>query len=666
MAASSDANAPGGEPLWEALTDILEAERREKQALREEVDALTRELQEARALQLATYERLKSAENDAARAAYPAEGAGNDGGPSGWARLDDDAFATPAPSAPTTAAPTPALGSAFGSVARAPRYATPLQVRYDRDNKLRATSTPGIGTLQPAGAPAPGRIKPKAVAFAVPEGAGEPPLSSSAKAFFASSPKRPISPGPAAMVETAAAVAAGVATPPPHSRPTGTQVVPASHRSAPKTPTAQSLVTNWRDRCLTAEYRLRSLEGHAAELECDMVTMSLMLEGRRAHEHDLRLVERMQAQSLRRGTWSQYAARKASLLVSALGRQIADVVKLHANREFRESAAYAKVPTKAWHGLQKELRQMQDAICATFDVKRKEISLAFALEHLEQCFKRHDADGDGRLSMEEVRRLVRDLASPAVLMRPVVVVKPASGLAFRDEDVMKEDLGGLKLGDFYKRRVMPEHRRTHRFRKHFAPLDVATLNTLSSGRLKAVYRTYCAFGTGRGHGAGQAGPAGRVEQMEGPGGGFMDKNNFAKLCRECKIASELPQAEADVLYASVSSRLLFDTASAKGSPTKGGGGGAAKGHAHHIPFGAFLHALLMVAEEAEAPLVGVVRGVIAHGAPEVHVRTPHPHPPHLQTPHRKEVWDTITGAPPKLPKPSASPPAKQGKDKDAD
>ena len=74
MAASSDANAPGGEPLWEALTDILEAERREKQALREEVDALTRELQEARALQLATYERLKSAENDAARAAYRPSG----------------------------------------------------------------------------------------------------------------------------------------------------------------------------------------------------------------------------------------------------------------------------------------------------------------------------------------------------------------------------------------------------------------------------------------------------------------------------------------------------------------------------------------------------------------------------------------------------------------
>ena len=56
--ASSDDD---GGPLWTALVEVLNSERSEKEKLKADVELLSKELEHARALHLATFQELKSA-----------------------------------------------------------------------------------------------------------------------------------------------------------------------------------------------------------------------------------------------------------------------------------------------------------------------------------------------------------------------------------------------------------------------------------------------------------------------------------------------------------------------------------------------------------------------------------------------------------------------------
>ena len=270
------------------------------------------------------------------------------------------------------------------------------------------------------------------------------------------------------------------------------------------------------------------------------------------------------------------------------------------------SAGHAPaVPKSVWSGLEQDVRGVADLVASTLVGARKKPAQAkggglgdYDVRDLEFFFSQHDLDGDGRLSMQEVKKLLADLArakDPAAVQRP----GGGGGFAFTF-DLGPNDLDISKLGAYYQELLAKLSKQRH-FSKKEVQMSVKKLNRLNASMLKQAYYNYCVFGMGHG--------SDRQQHT------VMEGQNFAKLCRECGIVSSLPKGEADIFFAAVSDL-----------------------YSKHMTLENFLHALLMVAEESRSKLEDVVSKVIGHVAPEMHVRTAHPFAPVLKTATRDAVW----------------------------
>lgn len=553
--ASSDDD---GGPLWTALVEVLNSERSEKEKLKADVELLSKELEHARALHLATFQELKSAETQLSEFVYPQHNT-------------DKVIRTPKQ----------VLDREFEGQGTRPSteikgIGTPGRIVYDKSLKLQSTGTPVIGTLTPTAKEA---ASTKKVRF---NGPGEtfesPERRNPSRSLVAS----------ASLISTASRLF-DFST--PNKASTSRDIV--THPSPTKTPSLELLEGKWKERCLTAEYKQKMLEQQVSDLEADVITMSLKLEDKLDLQDKL-LVKQFEIKQIDK--WQQYVLRKCLLMVRVLSRQVSEAMQVFAAKKDLDT----KQRIKGWQLVLRDIglvvKNINEAgikIKSNDGKAKSKYDFDLGEKEIEAIFERFDLDGDGLISLQEVKDLLESLKdsagrAPMKLPAPVSLTLPQEGAA------------GFKLGNFYKE-LMSKHKKIKHFgkRKH---INVAKLNKLNAQLLKAVYFTYCSFGMGHGEE--------RTHHSN-----IMDCNNFAKLCRECGIISEMPLAEADIFFAAVTEI-----------------------YSRNLKYEEFLHALLMVAEESSQELESIITQVIEHGVPEIHVRTKRPMPPILKTASRPEIW----------------------------
>ena len=554
-------------PLWSALVEILNSERSEKQRLKEDIDLLSAELERARQLHLATYQELQSAETTMSKMVYPDE-------PETLVRTPKQVLDRSTPASEPRSRATEGKRSTD-------------RVTYDKSLKLQATGTPVIGTLTPNQATTSAkkvRFQTTAAATMLFQSPGPERRNLSQTLSASASPS------------TAGKALDYYSSPTRHRR----QMVPREEGAVAggRTPSKDLIEAKWKERCLTAEYKQKALEQQVSDMETDMITMSLKLEDK-LDLQDRLLVKRFEIKNIEK--WQQYTLRKSLLLVRALSRQVGDAMAAFgstANKSEREQRV------KGWKMVLQDLEAVVLSINRA-GIKNKEGKGAagrrknfdFDLDDkaIESLFAMIDADGDGMISLSELKYFLEALRSdvdkrPLKLPAPVPLVQPQEG----------DSSTGMKLGDFFQE-LMEKHKKIKHFGKR-KEINVKRLNKLSAKLLKSVYFTYCSFGMGHG-------------EEHTHHSNIMDGNNFAKLCRECSIISDLPPAEADIFFAAVTEM-----------------------YSRNLTFEEFLHALLMVSEESGQELHEVITQVIDHGVPEIHVRTKKPMPPILKTAARPEVW----------------------------
>ena len=629
-AAERDAGGEDGEgPLFTALVEILNAERAEKARLKQDVETYSKELEHARNLHLATYQQLQSAEATIAKLTQEFQNQHHTDTHHTAAQVDKGRdfgghLQAPPPRVATG-------GRAFASSSLRTPERTPGRLSYDNNLKLQSTGTPVIGTLTPSRERERQRTKSAGRGGGDEEDAkktvrfmGNPIVFGSgvgAEGSRASSQKL-ASTSPFASIPASASVSPllkGFYTPlasqtsreRERETPSGAGascgqvafVKPHSQALSAHTPSHDLLEHKWKERCLTAEYKQKMLEQQVSDLEQDVITMSLKLEDE-LDVKDQVLVKKFELRNIDK--WQQYVLRKSLLLVRSLSRQVADAMKV-VNTPKGTFDIGARL--RGWQLL---LQDMDLVVKCIHEAGIKPISgggskankqrkgYEFDLEEkeLRSFFQRCDYDEDGLLSFRELKELIdllKDYANekPKRLPAPIQLTLPPG-----EEE--NHSLGGFKLGVFYKE-LMSKHRKMKHFGKRKS-IHVAKLNQLSTKLLKSVYYTYCTFGMGHGEERSQH-------------SSVMDCNNFAKLCRECGIISQMPLGEADIFFAAVTEM-----------------------YSRSLDFEEFLHALLMVSEESKQELEDIIRQVIDHGVPEIHVRTTKPMQPILKTASRPEVW----------------------------
>ncbi|QDZ22265.1 EF-hand domain-containing protein [Chloropicon primus] len=548
-------------PLWSALVEILNSERSEKQRLKEDIDMLSKELDRARQLHLQTYKDLQTAETTMSNMVYPEEPGTLIKTPKQvLARREEDVRESRPPISEG-------------------KHAMDNTVTYDKHLKLQSTGTPVIGTLKLGGVDQ-GTSAKKVRFYGSPAMFGTPERRNLSQTLSASA-----SPSTAGKV---------VHYTSPVKKASSQQLV--LHGEGAATPSGNLLEGKWKERCLKAEYKQKMLEQQVSDLEQDMITMSLQLEDKLDLQDKL-LVKKFEIKNIEK--WQQYILRKSLLLVRALSRKVDEAM-----RALSTSDKSDREKTKGWKLVLQDINVVTECIKnagvnlekekpsrkkkTTFDTDLDE-------KTLESLFQRIDADGDGLISLAGLKELLFMLKNdsdkrPMKLPAPVPLALPEEG----------DSSSSMKLGEFYKD-LLPRHKKTKHFGRRI-DLNVPKLNTLSAKLLKAVYFTYCSFGMGHGEERTQ-----HSNTMEG--------NNFAKLCRECGIISDLPLAEADIFFAAVKEI-----------------------YSRNLNFEEFLHAILMVSEESGQDLVKVITQIIDHGVPEIHVRTKKPMPPILKTASRPEAW----------------------------
>lgn len=486
-------------PLWTALVEILNAERAEKDRLKQDIELLSTELERARQLHLSTYKELQNAESTMSQMMYPVP--------------------------PGTVVRTPKQVLERGG--STPKAGTETmrsdgRVTYDKSLKLQSTGTPVIGTLTTP------KVK-------------EDGLSTSAKkvrfrpvglaSYFQSPERRNLSQtlassaSPSTVAKTSSSI--DYLTPTKSKASTSQELVPSS--MGVKTPSNELIEFKWKERCLTAEYKQKMLEQQVSELETDVITMSLKLEDKLDLQDKL-LVKKFEIKSIDK--WQRYILRKCLLLVRVLSRQVAEAMaampKTTGILDWKQKVQGWKLVlqdmnlvTKSINGAGIRIKNEKGDKRYEFDLDAKEV---------EAAFQRFDSDGDGLITLKEFKEMVESLRAaankrPMTLPAPVPLTVPPA-----DEDT------GIRLGDFYKE-LMSKHKKIKHFGKRI-DINVQNLNKLNAKLLKAVYFTYSSFGMGHGEE--------RTQHAN-----IMDGNNFAKLCRECGIISALPLAEADIFFAAV-------------------------------------------------------------------------------------------------------------------